>query len=57
MVNGLGVLPESTEATVTIVDNTSAMKLAHNMAVNRRNKNRYIRFHFTLQTIEEGTLD
>ena len=51
---GLGVVPHVEKPTSMFVDNQSAIGLARNTAVNRRNKHIDTRYHFTRQCIQEG---
>ena len=53
---GLQVVPEMDKTTEMYFDNQTAIALAHNFSVNLRNKHIEVRFHFTRQVIEDGSL-
>ena len=54
LIGGLGVVPNMDTPTTIMVDNQAAIALAHNAAVNRRNKHIHVRFHFTRDAIHDG---
>jgi len=56
LVSGLGVVPDMGKPTVMHVDNQAAMAMARNSSVNRRNKHIDVRYHFTRQAVQDGTL-
>ena len=51
---GLAVVPDMDKPTTIMVDNTAAIALSHNAAVNRRNKHIHVRYHFTRDAIHDG---
>ena len=53
---GLQVLPEIEAPTFMYVDNQAAIALAHNAAVNRRNKHIDVRYHYIRQVVQDGTI-
>ena len=57
LIAGLGVFDDVDKPTVVHVDNQAAIALAHNSAVNRRNKHIDVRYHFTRQCVEDGALE
>ena len=57
LIAGLGVFDDVDKPTVVHVDNQAAIALAHNSAVNRRNKHIDVRYHFTRQCVEDGVLE
>ena len=57
LVRGFGMVPNMDKPTMMFVDNQAAIALAHNAAVNRRNKHIDVRFHYTRQLLEDGSLD
>ena len=54
LLTGLCVVPDMDKPTTILVDNQAAQSLAHNSAVNRRNKHIDVRYHFTRDVIEAG---
>lgn len=56
LASGMQVVPHMDQPTVMFVDNQAAMGLAHNLSVNRRSKHIEVRFHYTRQVLEDGSL-
>lgn len=52
----IGSVPGMDEPTSLMTDNQGGIKLANNASVNRRTKHIDVRFHFTRQAIENGTV-
>ena len=53
---GLQVVLSIEAPTLMYVDNQAAIALAHNSAVNRRNKHIDVRYHFMRQVVEDGII-
>ena len=56
LVSGMEIIDKMNYPTRMLVDNTAAKALANNSAVNRRNKHIDVRFHYTRQVVQEGSL-
>lgn len=56
LVRGIGNVTRIDEPTVLLTDNQGGMKLASNASVNRRTKHIDVRFHFTRQAVQDGTV-
>ena len=57
LVAGMQVVPHVANPTLMHVDNQAAIALAHNTAVNRRNKHIDVRYHFTRQTVQDRIIE
>ena len=56
LVQGLGVLEDSSSATPVLVDNQGAMDLVTKLSVNRRTKHIDVRYHYTRQAVTDGVV-
>ena len=56
LLEGLQVVLSIDAPTLMYVDNQAAIALAHNSAVNRRNKHIDVRYHFIRKVVEDGII-